>query len=67
MEDFPFGIAYDSVNERMYVTTQSSGNVSVIDTTTNTVIDTIAVGDLFGLMVLLMISFNKRMYVDPTF
>ena len=31
----PVGIAYDSVNERMYVTNLDSDDVSVIDTTTN--------------------------------
>ena len=35
----PYNIAYDPVNERMYVT-NDSGFVFVIDTTTNTVIDT---------------------------
>ena len=40
----PFGIAYDSVNERIYVTNSGDNNVSVIDITTNTVIDTIPVG-----------------------
>src|SRR5688500_18201000 len=41
----PEGIAYDPINERMYVTnTLFQGTVSVIDTTTNTVIDTIPVG-----------------------
>ena len=32
------GIRYDPVNKRMYVTNFLNGNVSVIDTTTNTVI-----------------------------
>jgi len=36
----PFSIAYDSVNERMYVVNQLDDTVSVIDTATNTVIDT---------------------------
>jgi YVTN family beta-propeller protein len=40
----PFGIAYDSVNERIYVTNSDASTVSVIDITTNTVIDTITVG-----------------------
>jgi YVTN family beta-propeller protein len=34
----PRGIAYDSGNERMYVTNNGDNTVSVIDTTTNTVI-----------------------------
>ena len=36
----PFGIAYDPGNEWMYVTNQFENTVSVIDTTTNKVIDT---------------------------
>jgi YVTN family beta-propeller protein len=40
----PFGIAYDSVNERIYVTNFGDDTVSVIDITTNTVIDTIPIG-----------------------
>ena len=43
--DVPVDIAYDQVNERMYVTNYSDGTVSVIDTTSNTVIDTISVGN----------------------
>ena len=39
--NLPFGIAYDPVNKRMYVTNSvDNGTVSVIDTTTNKVIDT---------------------------
>ena len=41
----PFGIAYDSINERMYVTNNDDSTVSVIDTNTNTVIGTIPVGN----------------------
>ena len=45
----------------MYVTNQNSDNVSVIDTTTNTVIDTISVGDTpFAIA---YDSTNHRMYV----
>ena len=40
----PFGIAYDSVNDRIYVTNSDDNTVTVIDITTNTVIDTITVG-----------------------
>ena len=36
----PAGVAYDEEHNRMYVTNQGSNTVSVIDTTTNTVIDT---------------------------
>jgi YVTN family beta-propeller protein len=63
----PFGIAYDPVNKRMYVTVPNSNNsnadtVSVIDTTTNTVVGSpIPVG-----MAPLDIAYdpvNKRMYV----
>ena len=34
-------MAYDSFNKRMYVTNSDYATVSVIDTTTNTIIDTI--------------------------
>ena len=45
VEGQPFGIAYDPVNKRMYVTNYLR-DVSVIDTTTNTVIgNPITVGD----------------------
>ena len=40
----PVDIAYDSIDERMYVTNNDDGPVSVIDTNTNTVISTIPVG-----------------------
>ncbi|MGB9169004.1 MAG: YncE family protein [Nitrososphaeraceae archaeon] len=36
----PSGVAYDEENKRMYVTNQNVDTVSVIDTTTNTIIDT---------------------------
>jgi YVTN family beta-propeller protein len=57
----PFGIAYDSVNERIYVTNSDDNTVSVIDITTNTVIDTIPIG-----VVPFDIAYspdNQRMYV----
>jgi YVTN family beta-propeller protein len=41
----PTDIAYDPINQDIYVTNQGSGSVSVIDTTTNTEIETITVGD----------------------
>lgn len=41
----PIVIAYDLINHDMYVTNQGDDSVSVIDTTTNQVIDTIKVGD----------------------
>jgi YVTN family beta-propeller protein len=44
----PAGIAYDSINKRMYVTNFADNTVSVIDTTSNTVIDTIPVGGAPG-------------------
>jgi YVTN family beta-propeller protein len=40
----PFGIAYDSIKERIYVTNSDDNTVSVINITTNTVIDTISIG-----------------------
>ena len=58
----PFGIAYDSVNERIYVTNSDNNTVSVIDITTNTVIDTISIG-----VVPFDIAYshdNQRMYVN---
>src|SRR5215217_424272 len=39
LESSPIGIAYDPVNKRMYVINSLDDTVSVIDTTTNTVID----------------------------
>ena len=43
--NLPTEIAYDPIHERMYVVNTQDNSVSVIDTTTNTVIDTIpAVG-----------------------
>ena len=57
----PFGIAYDSVNERIYVTNSDDSTVSVIDITTNTVIDTITVGiEPFDIA---YSPYNQRMYV----
>ena len=59
--ELPIGIAYDSENERMYVTNSADGTVSIIDTRTNTVIDTI---DLGGLPTdIAYDSENERMYV----
>jgi YVTN family beta-propeller protein len=57
-------MAYDPVNKRMYVTNAGNGNdnVSVIDTTTNTVVGTpIPVGELPGGIAYDPV--NKRMYV----
>ena len=42
----PLAIAYDPVHQDMYVTNFGDDTVSVIDTTTNTVIDTIPVGNV---------------------
>ena len=58
----PFGIAYDSVNERIYVTNSDDNTVSVIDTTTNTVDPTpITVGSApYGIAYDLV---SDRMYV----
>ncbi|HET7644578.1 MAG TPA: YncE family protein, partial [Nitrososphaeraceae archaeon] len=57
----PSGISYDPVNKRMYVTNDRDTNVSVIDTTTNTVIATIPIG--FSTSGIAYDSFNERMYV----
>ena len=66
----PVGIAYDSVNKRMYVSNYYENTVSVINTTTNKVIDTnpntpqidpIRVGD--GPFDIAHDTVNKRMYV----
>ena len=43
--DRPDGIAFDSANNRMYVTNYNDDNVSVINTATNVVDATITVGD----------------------
>ena len=40
----PLGVAYDSANGNIYVANQYSNTVSIIDGSTNTVIDTIPVG-----------------------
>ena len=57
----PFGIAYDSVNERIYVTNSDDNTISVIDITTNTVIDTIPIGiEPFDIA---YSPYNQRMYV----
>jgi YVTN family beta-propeller protein len=72
LENQPIGIAYDSKHERMYVSNGGfpSFSVSVIDTNTNTVLDTkpttleidsIAVGD--GPVDIAYYPINKRMYV----
>jgi len=41
----PEGVAFDSVNTRMYVPNYNDDTVSVINTATNAVIATISVGD----------------------
>ena len=55
------GIAYDSVNKRMYVTNYSDGTVSLIDTATNTVIKSIRVGEIPSGIAYDPV--NKRIYV----
>ena len=57
----PEGIAYDPVNKQIYVANRNDGNVSVINTVTNTVIESIRLGD--GLRDIAYDSVNKRMYV----
>ena len=57
----PRYLAYDPINKYMYVTNFASASVSVIDTTINTVIDTIPVGD-FPLGIIYD-PVNHRMYV----
>jgi YVTN family beta-propeller protein len=57
----PTGIAYDPINQDIFVTNQGGNTVSVIDTDTNTVIDTITVGSQpLGIA---YDSINHRMYV----
>ena len=73
--DGPEGIAYDPVNKRMYVTNIRDGTISVIDTATNTIIDTnpntpdeidpIKVGDEPNDIAYDPV--NKRMYVVNAF
>ncbi len=43
--DGPYGVAYNPDNGDMYVANAGTDEVSVIDGTTNSVIDTIEVGD----------------------
>ena len=57
----PWGIAFDSTNNRMYVVNFAAGTVSVINTATNAVVDTISVGsNAYGIA---FDSTNNRMYV----
>jgi YVTN family beta-propeller protein len=60
--EIPTGIAYDPINRNMYVTNQAiPGSVSVVDTNTNTEIDTITVGNQpLGLA---YDTINHRIYV----
>ena len=57
----PWGIAFDPVNERMYVANTAGDTVSVIDTTTNEVIDTITVEN--GPAFLAYEPINRDIYV----
>ena len=41
---FPSGAAFDSINKYIYVTNDGSDNVSVINSTTNIIVDNISVG-----------------------
>jgi len=59
--DKPNDIAFDSANNRMYVTNYNDDTVSVINTANNSVIATITVGDNpHGIA---FDSANNRMYV----
>ena len=59
--DGSYGIAFDSANDRMYVTNYSDNTVSVISTATNSVIATVSVGEYpYGIA---FDSENNRMYV----
>ena len=60
----PLDMAYDPVNQRMYVANFFENTVSVIDTTTNTVIATITVGNTPEGVA--YDSLNKDMYVTNT-
>ena len=63
--DAPRGIAFDSANNRMYVTNWDDDTVSVINTATNGVIETISVGDApYGMA----FDFaNNRLYIANAF
>ncbi len=64
----PVFVTFDPINRDMYVTNQGSsvpGKVSVIDTTTNTVINTIDVGN--NPIGIAYDPVNKRMYVGNSF
>ncbi|MFZ0511584.1 MAG: YncE family protein, partial [Candidatus Nitrosopolaris sp.] len=58
----PVGIAFNPYNEDMYVTNAVSNNTSVIDTRTNTVIDTIPVRGVSPLGIAFN-PYNRDMYV----
>jgi YVTN family beta-propeller protein len=58
------GIAFDSTHDRMYVTIFENGNVLVIDTKNNTVIDEISIGS--RPVEIAFDSLNDRMYVANT-
>ena len=57
----PFALAFNPENENMYVADFNSGNVSVIDTSSNTVEETIPVGQ--GPVAIAFNPENENMYV----
>ena len=57
----PWGAAFDSTNQRMYVSNRSDDTVSIIDTETNTVTGTVRVGD--QPLVLAFDSVHHQIYV----
>jgi YVTN family beta-propeller protein len=59
--DYSYEIAFDSANDRMYVTNYADDTVSVISTATNSVIATVSVGD--SPLGMAFDSANNRMYV----
>ena len=60
----PEGVAFDSVNTRMYVPNYNDDTVSVINTATNAVIATVSVGD--GPLGVAFNSANNRIWVANT-
>jgi YVTN family beta-propeller protein len=68
----PFGLAFDSINGKVYVTSQNPGTLSVIDGSTNTIEDSVSLGVPQAIA---FDSANNRLYItspqgaasDPVF
>ncbi len=60
VEDFPCGVGVNPSTNRIYVSYLTSENISVIDGSTNQIINTIAVGSLPKEVGVISIFSNKR-------